>query len=75
MQFRQRCESFAELRQAVWTFRGAALEETIEQSGEDWKSLHQLCYCTNENANSCVLIIRQDWDASLCRKGSGGDPG
>ncbi|GBP35304.1 hypothetical protein EVAR_20677_1 [Eumeta japonica] len=26
-----------DLRQAVWTFRGAAWEETIEQAGEDWK--------------------------------------
>ncbi|GBP47303.1 Probable RNA-directed DNA polymerase from transposon X-element [Eumeta japonica] len=32
-----------ELRQEVWTFRGAAWEETIGQAGEDWKSLHQLC--------------------------------
>ncbi|GBP83410.1 hypothetical protein EVAR_62424_1 [Eumeta japonica] len=32
-----------ELRQVVWTFRGAAWEKTIEQAGDDWKSLRLLC--------------------------------
>ncbi|GBP41716.1 hypothetical protein EVAR_33707_1 [Eumeta japonica] len=32
-----------ELRQAVWTFRGATWEETIEEAAADWKSLHLLC--------------------------------
>ncbi|GBP65548.1 RNA-directed DNA polymerase from mobile element jockey [Eumeta japonica] len=46
-----------DLRQAVWTFRGAAWEETIEQAGEDWKSLHLLCRrLTRSPAPVCPLF-------------------
>ncbi|GBP47638.1 RNA-directed DNA polymerase from mobile element jockey [Eumeta japonica] len=46
-----------DLRQAVLTFRGAAWEETIEQAGEDWKSLHQLCRrLTRSPAPVCPLF-------------------
>ncbi|GBP74901.1 RNA-directed DNA polymerase from mobile element jockey [Eumeta japonica] len=46
-----------ELRQEVWTFRGAAWEETIGQAGEDWKSLHQLCRSlTKAPAPVCPLF-------------------
>ncbi|GBP62578.1 RNA-directed DNA polymerase from mobile element jockey [Eumeta japonica] len=45
------------LRQAVWTFRGATWEETIEQAGEDWKSLHLLCRrLTRSPAPVCPLF-------------------
>ncbi|GBP34307.1 RNA-directed DNA polymerase from mobile element jockey [Eumeta japonica] len=46
-----------ELRQEVWTFGGAAWEETIGQAGEDWKSLHQLCRSlTKAPAPVCPLF-------------------
>ncbi|GBP76656.1 RNA-directed DNA polymerase from mobile element jockey [Eumeta japonica] len=46
-----------DLRQAVWTFRGAAWEKTIEQAGEDWKSLHLLCRrLTRSPAPVCPLF-------------------
>ncbi|GBP53744.1 hypothetical protein EVAR_84227_1 [Eumeta japonica] len=32
-----------ELQQALWTFRGTAWKKTIEQAGDDWKSLYLLC--------------------------------
>ncbi|GBP91286.1 RNA-directed DNA polymerase from mobile element jockey [Eumeta japonica] len=45
------------LRQALWTFRGAAWEETIEQAGEDWKPLHLLCRrLTRSPAPECPLF-------------------
>ncbi|GBP33483.1 hypothetical protein EVAR_23886_1 [Eumeta japonica] len=47
------------LRQAMWTFRGAAWEETIVQAGEDWKSLYQLCRRpTRAPAPVCPLFDR-----------------
>ncbi|GBP58049.1 Probable RNA-directed DNA polymerase from transposon X-element [Eumeta japonica] len=46
-----------DLWQAVWMFRGAAWEETIEQAGEDWKSLHLLCRrLTRSPAPVCPLF-------------------
>ncbi|GBP89928.1 RNA-directed DNA polymerase from mobile element jockey [Eumeta japonica] len=49
------------LRQAVWTFRGAAWEETIEQAGEDWKSLHLLCRrLTRSPAPVCPLFDKTE---------------
>ncbi|GBP22589.1 hypothetical protein EVAR_84829_1 [Eumeta japonica] len=45
-----------DLRQAVLTFR-APPGETIEQAGEDWKSLHQLCRrLTRSPAPVCPLF-------------------
>ncbi|GBP50329.1 Probable RNA-directed DNA polymerase from transposon X-element [Eumeta japonica] len=48
-----------ELRQAVWMFRGAAWEETLEQAGDDWKSLHLLCRrLTRSPTPVCPLFDR-----------------
>ncbi|GBP53056.1 Probable RNA-directed DNA polymerase from transposon X-element [Eumeta japonica] len=48
-----------ELRQAVCTFRGVAWKETIEQAGDDWKSLHLLCrHLTRAPAPVCPLFNR-----------------
>ncbi|GBP95536.1 hypothetical protein EVAR_102547_1 [Eumeta japonica] len=46
-----------ELRQEVWTFRGAAWEETIGQTGEDWKSPPAQ---PNSSSSSSVSIVRQN---------------
>ncbi|GBP19839.1 hypothetical protein EVAR_75132_1 [Eumeta japonica] len=50
------------------TFRGAAWE-TIEQAGEDWKSLHQLCRRLLDH--QLRMPVRQDGNTPICRKENG----
>ncbi|GBP89419.1 hypothetical protein EVAR_89127_1 [Eumeta japonica] len=47
------------LRKAIWTFRGAAWEETIKQTGDNWNYLHLLCrHLTRAPAPVCPLFDR-----------------